>query len=294
MSETVLNQDLSEKAPNRPQMLIAQLLFSEKPERCSAEKARAAMAKYCGDIGETCEKSDILLFPINGLRVEFADKPEGVPPLACFMQPAEFSMKPDEMTRSQFWDMENGADFIENAKYEVIVYAMLSAGLSYREQAELFVAQLDAACEMYPSCGAIFTAGSGKLVPIARFLEDRQWDKAARFLKTAVNVRFFTIEDTDEMLVDSLGMYLLGLPEVQLHFRALDANFVVNYAYNLLDYQYENDFPIESGDVLDGIGADGNISENVHWRAQYENSLIQPIRPVLDINCGENAAGSRE
>lgn len=275
-------------------MLIAQLLFSEKPEPCSAEKARAALAKYCGDIGETGEKSDILIFPINGLRVEFADKPEGVPPLACFMQPAEFSMKPDEMTRSQFWDMENGADFIENAKYEVVVYAMLSAGLSYREQAELFIAQLDAACEMFPTCGAIFTAGSGKLVPIARFLEDRQWDNAARFLKTAVNVRFFTIENTDEMLVDSLGMYLLGLPEVQLHFRGLDPNYVVNYAYNLLDYQYENDFPIESGDRLDGIGADGNISESVQWRGNYETALIQPARAVLDVNCGENAAASRE
>lgn len=293
MSDTILNQDLSEKAPQRPQMLIAQLLFREKPERCSAEKARAAMEKYCGDIGETAEKSDILMFPVNGLRVEFKDEPQGVPPLACFMQPAEFTLKLDEMTRSQFWDMENGADFIDGVKYEVIVYAMLSAGLTYREQAELFIAQLDAAAEMFPTFEAIFTAGSGKLVPKARFLEDRQWDKAARFLKTAVNVRFFTVQETDEMLVDSLGMYLLALPDVQFHFRALDPNYVVNYAYNLLDYQYENDFPIEDGDRLDGIGADGNISESVQWRGSYENSLIQPLRHVLDVNCGEHAAGSR-
>lgn len=281
MSDTILNQDLSEKAPQRPQMLIAQLLFREKPERCSAEKARAAMEKYCGDIGETAEKSDILMFPVNGLRVEFKDEPQGVPPLACFMQPAEFTPKLDEMTRSQFWDMENGADFIDGVKYEVIVYAMLSAGLTYREQAELFIAQLDAAAEMFPAFEAIFTAGSGKLVP------------KARFLKTAVNVRFFTVQETDEMLVDSLGMYLLALPDVQFHFRALDPNYVVNYAYNLLDYQYENDFPIEDGDRLDGIGADGNISESVQWRGSYENSLIQPLRHVLDVNCGEYAAGSR-
>lgn len=294
MNNAVLNQNLSEKALNRPQMLIAQLLFREKPERCSAEKARAALAKYCGDIGETAEKADILMFPVNGLRVEFEDKPEGVPPLACFLQPSEFTLEPDEMTRSQFWDMENGADFIDSVKYEAVVYAMLSAGLSYREQAELFIAQLDAAAEMFPTFEAIFTAGSGKLISRERFLEDRQWDKAARFLKTAVNVRFFTVSDTDEMIVDSLGMYLLALPDVQFHFCALDPNYVVNYAYNLLDYQYENDFPIEDGDGLDGIGEDGNISESVQWRGGYEDALIQPIRPVLDINCGDFAAGSRE
>ena len=96
------------------------------------------------------------------------------------------------------------------------------------------------------------------------------------------------------MLIDSLGMYTLALPDVQMHFRNLDPNDVVRYVYNILDYQYENDFPIDNNDRLDGIGADGNISIDVQWRARYEDSLVQPLRPVLDINCGEFAAGTRE
>lgn len=295
MSDKVLNQDLSEKAPNRPQMLIAQLLFREKPEACSFEKARAAMEKYCGELGEIAEKPDILMFPVQKYKVMFEDKPNGVPPLACFMQPFEFKMELDELTRSQLWDMENGAEFADEVRYEVVVHAMLSDALSYTEQAELFIAQLDAAVEMYPTCEAIYVTGSGKLTPTAKFLSDRQWDTGARFIKAAVNVRFFNIQGTGgDMLIDSLGMYTLALPDVQMHFRGLDPNDVVSYVYNILSYQYENDFPIDNNDSLDGIGADGNISIDVQWRARYEDSLVQPLRPVLDINCGEFAAGTRE
>lgn len=294
MSDKVLNQDLSEKAPSRPQMLIAQLLFREKPEACSFEKAKAAVEKYCGELGEIGEKPDILMFPVTKYKVEFEDKPEGVPVLACFMQPFEFKMELDELTRSQLWDMENGAEFLDEVRYEVVVHAMLSAGLSYTEQAELFINQLDAAVEMYPTCEAIYVTGSGKLTPTAKFLADRQWDAGARFINAAVNVRFFNIQGTGDMLIDSLGMYTLALPDVQMHFRNLDPNNVVSYVYNILDYQFKNDFPIDNGDSLDGIGADGNISIDVQWRARYEDSLVQPVRPVLDINCGEFAAGARK
>lgn len=280
-------------------MLIAQLLFREKPEACPVEKAKAAVEKYCGEIGEIGEKPDFLMFPVNRYKVEFEDKPDGrscpqgVPVLACFMQPFEFKMELDELTRSQFWDMENGAEFADEVRYEVVVHAMLSSGLSYTEQAELFIKQLDAAVEMYPTCEAIYVTGSGKLTPTAKFLSDRQWDMGARFINAAVNVRFFNIQGTGDMLIDSLGMYTLALPDVQLHFHSLDPNDVVRYAYNILDYQFKNDFPIDNGDSLDGIGADGNIDINVQWRARYEDSLVQPLRPVLDINCGEFASGTR-
>ena len=274
-------------------MLIAQLLFREKPVACSFEKAKAAVEKYCGELGEISEKPDILMFPVQKYKVKFEDKPDGVPVLACFMQPFEFKMELDELTRSQLWDMENGAEFADEVKYEVVVHAMLSDALSYTEQAELFIRQLDAAVEMYPTCEAIYVTGSGKLTPIRKFLSDRQWDTGARFINAAVNVRFFNVQGTGDMLIDSLGMYTLALPDVQMHFRGLDPNDVVRYVYNILDYQYENDFPIDNNDSLDGIGADGNIDISVQWRARYEDSLVQPLRPVLDINCGEFAAGTR-
>ena len=38
------------------------------------------------------------------------------------------------------------------------------------------------------------------------------------------------------MLVDTLGMNTLFLPDLQYHFRGLDPNWIVNHAYNVASY----------------------------------------------------------
>ncbi len=95
------------------------------------------------------------------------------------------------------------------------------------------------------------------------------------------------------MVIDTIGMYVFGAADAQMHFHGLDPNDVVRYVYNITSYQFNNEYPVKSGDTIDGIGADGNIAQDIQWRAQYENSLIQPVRTVLDINCAQFAAGTR-
>ncbi|MCX4266714.1 MAG: DUF4261 domain-containing protein, partial [Firmicutes bacterium] len=54
-----------------------------------------------------------------------------------------------------------------------------------------------------------------------------------------------------------------------------------------------NDNPIKSGDTIDAI-VNGQFSQSVQWRCQYENALIQPAREVIDIYMNEYAAGQRD
>ncbi|WP_278606929.1 hypothetical protein [Veillonella parvula] len=35
------------------------------------------------------------------------------------------------------------------------------------------------------------------------------------------------------------------------------------------------------------------MNQDIQWKVQYEDSLIQPVREVLDINMGEYASGTR-
>ena len=35
------------------------------------------------------------------------------------------------------------------------------------------------------------------------------------------------------------------------------------------------------------------LDSNVQWILQYEDSLVQPVRAVLDVNMGEYASGTR-
>ncbi|MCI6498069.1 DUF4261 domain-containing protein [Lachnospiraceae bacterium HCP1S3_C3] len=78
-------------------------------------------------------------------------------------------------------------------------------------------------------------------------------------------------------------------------FHGVDPDAVVNYAYNVLTYifDFDEENPLKAGDTVDGI-ADGQMIRDVQWKVQYEESLIQPIREVVDVNMGEFASGSRQ
>ena len=89
------------------------------------------------------------------------------------------------------------------------------------------------------------------------------------------------------MLINTVGMSTLFLPDLQSQFHDMDPNRVVNHAYNVASYILKQDNPIK-----DGV-ADGQINRKIQWKCQYEDALIQPPRDVLDINMGEFASGTR-
>ena len=65
--------------------------------------------------------------------------------------------------------------------------------------------------------------------------------KESKFIHYAVNVRFFNIEGTNDKIVDTIGMSTLFLPDLQYHFHDVNPNEVVNHAYNVLSYIFDED-----------------------------------------------------
>ncbi len=289
----------------RPEMLIVELLFKEKPKSATVEEIRAALEKRLGSLGEVPyvepsknSSADLVMIPLTKYKVVFKDKPEGMPAAACFMGPMEFSSeKIDDMQRSQFWDVKDGEQLIDSCKWQVMVHAMLSAGLHYKQQAELILAQVGAALDCYPDCCALYVVQSGKLTLPEHFREGEKNGSSFthRFIDLFVNARFFRISGTEnDMVVDTIGFYTFMAADVQMHFHGLTPDHVVNYVYNIADYQFENEFPIKSGDTVDSLDENGKMNWEPQWKSQYENSLIDPPRTVLDINCGKYAAGNRQ
>ena len=295
MSKQVIDQDTSDRVLDRNQMLMAQLLFTEKPDMADPNALKAALERIVGAVENISDKPDMPMFSVPKFKAVFKDAPQCMPPLADYLAPREFSAENiNEIQRSQFWDYRDGAEKIDGFKWCVDVFAMMSAGLHYKEQAELFLAQVDAALQCYPTCEAIFVLHSGKLTSPADFEDCKRFDLAGRFIRLAVNARFFTINGTaNDMIVDTIGFYAFGGADVQVHFHGMDPNHVVNYVYNIASYQFSEEFPIKSGDTVDSIDDNGVMQWDPQWKSQYEDSLIQPVRTVLDINCGEFAAGNR-
>ena len=150
---------------------------------------------------------------------------------------------------------------------------------------------VDALLELYPACKAVVFGPSRKF--LSRESIENYPDKAVtRFIDYAVNVRYFNIQGTDDMMVDSVGMSTLFLPDVQYHFHGINSDDVVIHAYNMLYFILENDNPVGDGDTISGL-ENGELDSNVQWILQYEDSLVQPVRAVLDVNMGEYASGTR-
>ena len=80
---------------------------------------------------------------------------------------------------------------------------------------------------LYPTCEAFYFQNCGKLF-LAEDVRSHQIEGSDRFIRFGVNVRFFNIEGTEDMLIDTVGMSTLFLPDLQYHFHGMDPNWVVN------------------------------------------------------------------
>lgn len=286
----VLNQDLSEKVEFRP-LFMMELLFKEKPERPKVEDIHNALKNKFGDVDVISSNEALTSFSIKKYKAEF--KEGSLPPQLLFMDVVDFeSSKITELERSQLWEAEEGDKLLDECKYKVVISDMMAATMDYKERCEMLMDYMEAMVNLMTEVEAVWIPSAGKLSTRERIV-NYNFDKNQRFIYYCVNARFFNIEGTEDSIVDTLGMYSMGLPDLQYHFHNLNPNDLVNHAYNAASYIFENNSPIKSGETIDGI-VNGRMEMSIQWKCNYEMSIIQPEREVMDICPGENASGNRE
>ncbi len=288
----VFKQNREEKGGRPGAPFLIELLFREPVSMPDKESMTAAMARHVGTVDCFCHDEKTAGFAALGHVAEFKD---GKCPVQLMITGCNaFSADNfDEFLLSQMWDCVDERDHIfEECRYQVVAVDMLAAALPALERANLDMDFLDALAELFPTCEAFYFQNSGKLI-LGREVREHRIEGAGRFIRFGVNVRFFKVDGTEDMVVDTVGMSTLFLPDLQYHFHGMDPNWVVNHAYNTAAYILENDSPIKDGETIDGI-ADGAFSRDLQWKCRYEEALIQPVREVLDICMGENASGGRQ
>ena len=139
--------------------------------------------------------------------------------------------------------------------------------------------------ELFPTCEAVYSLNTGKLV-LADVIRNRTASGLDRFIRYIVNARFFNIQGTGGHVVDTLGMSLLYMEDLQYLFDEMDPNWVVMHAYNIAAYVLANRRPIKDGDTIDGV-TDGRIDPNLQWKCRFEDALVGPGRPALGIHMDE-------
>ena len=292
--EQQFQQDLSQKADSqiRPGgVFMVQLLMKEKCEMPASERFTEILSKHLGKVEEYGDRKVCVNFAAHDYISEMKDA--SLPVTLMISDCEEFVQGSiDAFRRSQMWDCMNDRDqILSECKYQVFANDMLGGGLPARKRANMLMDYLEALVELYPQCEAVYNVNSGKLIK-ADDIRKKEITGIDRFIRYAVNVRFFNVEGTEDSVVDTIGLSLLYIEDLQYHFHDMDPNWIVNHAYNLASYLLNNDNPMKDGDTIDGI-RNGMIVQDIQWKCQYEDALIQPARVVMDVCMGDYAAGDR-
>lgn len=291
--EQPFQQDLSQKTDQtiRPGgVFMVQLLMKEKCEIPSNEKFTEILSKHLGKVEQFGDRKSCATFAAHDYISELKDA--SLPVTLMISDCNEFVPDSiDDFRRSQMWDCMSDRDrILSECKYQILANDMLGGGLPSRKRANMLMDYLEALVELYPQCEAVYNLNSGKLI-MADDIRKKEIIGIDRFIRYAVNARFFNIQGTEDSVVDTLGLSLLYIEDLQYHFHDMDPNWVVNHACNLASYLLNNDKPMKDGDTIDGI-REGMIVQDIQWKCQYEDALIQPARAVMNVCMGEYAAGS--
>ena len=274
MSNKVFQQNLDDKKGPQPGgPYLIQMLFKEPVEMPDKAKMTAVMEKHIGSTECFCYDKKMAGFAAQEHIAEFKDGK--CPVQLMVMKCDKFKGKGfDAFLMSQMWDCQEDRERIfRECKYQVVATDMLTAALSALERANLDADFLEALAELYPTCEAFYFQNCGKLF-LAEDVRSHQIEGPDRFIRFGVNVRFFNIEGTEDMLIDTVGMSTLFLPDLQYHFHGMDPNWVVNHAYNVASYILEHDNPIQDGETIDGVAVEyanevyAQLGQEVKARAQ--------------------------
>ena len=293
--EQQFQQDLLQKTDSqiRPGgVFMIQLLMKEKCEMPSNERFTEILSKHLGKVEQYGDRKVSANFAAHDYISEMKDA--SLPVTLMISDCEEFVQSSiDDFRRSQMWNCMSDRDqILSECKYQIFANDMLGGGLPARKRANMLMDYLEALVELYPQCEAVYNANSGKLIK-ADDIRKKEMTGIDRFIRYAVNVRFFNVQGTEDSVVDTLGLSLLYIEDLQYHFHDMDPNWVVGHAYALASYLLNNEKPMKDGDTIDGI-RNGMIVQDIQWKCQYEDALIQPVRVVMDVCMGEYAAGNRD
>ena len=183
----------------------------------------------------------------------------------------------------QSWSLENAARLIESSTHTRVVTEMMAAPFEPDVRVELFHGVLQAIVEKTNPHVIVFHHSEQAIAP-DDYLKSCQSPPIERL--GAINTRFYIVDrqepgaDGDDMIMDTRGLEEVGLHDIQCHFRDLDPNEVGRVLYSTALYVFENGPVIESGQTISGAEP-GSV-----WLCQFEESLLEPKRTVLDLNAG--------
>ncbi|GAA4346575.1 hypothetical protein GCM10023185_01020 [Hymenobacter saemangeumensis] len=260
---------------NYPQMLTAKLLFANRPGVDKESVISGLRATYSQVYSPDSEESLLYFFPEIEVKLE-----DGVIAAQCMVlfpnadnEKAEIA--PEALQQNWYW--EEVATVAATCKYEVLASDFMTRTLDYKSRLTLFMNFL-AVLTRTTNPQAVYSVGAQRLIEPNDFVES--WTNASQqALNGLVNVRLFNISNgaASEILMDTVGLHLLGLPDFQIRFSNLDESAVGQTLWNYAYYVYEHGDIITDGSTIQGL------TPQSKWKCERQLALVAPERVVIHL-----------
>jgi hypothetical protein len=255
-------------------------LLSEKPLELGQDELLAELQRNCGDVEALQPESGLLIFAHNAHRSQFQ---EGMVPAQSLITTSEQIENPSQSfvwSLNQTWDWPESTEAVSKCRAMISVTDLFADRLHRRVRLEIFHCALKSILKL-TSALAIHWLPSQRIVNRDLYLKDL--GEGGFLFSGAVNVRMFKVEDSNERIMDTMGLRAFGLPDLQCHFQDLNPADVGSMLYNYADYIFQKGDVINDGDNIQSYDGSGN------WRCQHEMAMIEPSRIVVDIHPGQHS-----
>ena len=186
----------------------------------------------------------------------------------------------DDYRQSWRWGAGAAAAVGSGARYALALGELTSMMLATKQRVHTLLETTASLVESHPPL-AIHWSRLERFDEPGTFL--RALEGADR-TREVLNVRVFRVSEDGAFVMDTLGLCLLGMLDLQVHFRGLELGQVAEYLYCVAtthvdlgpQESVQTGCPIDDGDTIEG--PDGSAST-----CRYEMAMMAPRRGVIDI-----------
>lgn len=267
----------------RPGLLFVELMFHEKPV-INIEQILNDLKANIGNVDLMTSSGEMTGFIFHDFPVKYQD---ATVPSQCVLYSTIENIDHEKLIPSlqQSRGWREMKETVEKCRYKIRFSDFMPNHADIHSRISLFNSALKSILSRL-DCRAMHFLNSQRIVNPLDYIN--RLDEGDQ-LDGAMNVRFFRVQGSEEMLMDTLGLNIFGLPDIQCHFKGLDPNDIAAVVGNSGYYVFEKGDIIDDGNTIRGVNDDDK------WKCQHEESLAEPKRTVIDINPGfPYAAGERD
>jgi hypothetical protein len=262
-----------------PEPYSVELLYEFAPLLTPAEVA-AKLTERCGSVEPGTGDGLVFGFPAYGEA-----GPDGVLPVQVSVEPHVEPLDDPALEKalSQTWDWREARAVADGHGAYVTLSDRLRIPLEYRPRLGLFQNVLQGLMELAMP-GAILWRPSGKVVNPVALTRALRPGEARDALRGAANVRRFKSQDRPgRMLMDTLGLSAIGLPDFEAAFEGVDPARMEAVLLSLARYEYDLGDVIAVGRVVKVPGSE------TPWVCTRGPSKQKPEREVIRLVPGKPA-----